>query len=377
MNLQIISDKEVWDNFVLAHGPLSGGFLHSWAWGEGLKTRGKRIYRMGIFDDSVTPPHPFIPRPLGTKVVRGGSLIAIALLIENRLPLGLKYLYIPRGPITVGGETAYIQVLGAVANFSKKEGAMFLRFEPAELAKDFTTAPPGALPARHLQPENTLLLDLEKTEEELRAAMHEKTRYNIGLAERKGIVVKESDAENLPDFMRLLDETIRRDKIKMYGRGYFESILKSIDKNFNAKIWTAYYYPPLPACNPSERGMQGRGGVGVPVAAAFNIYFGGTATYLFGASSDEYRNLMAPHLLQWKMILDAKTRGYKYYDFWGINPRDEKSPNYYPRWEGFSRFKRGFVEKEGTSVELLYADCLELPISRFWYKLFKVIKKLI
>ncbi|MEK7211935.1 MAG: peptidoglycan bridge formation glycyltransferase FemA/FemB family protein, partial [Patescibacteria group bacterium] len=223
------------------------------------------------------------------------------------------------------------------------------------------------------------------TEDELKAAMHEKTRYNIGLAERKGVMIRCFDYDDetpsrspsergrqldgLDDFMRLLDETVRRDKIKTYGRGYFESILNSADDNFNAKIWLAHCSPPLT--------KGGSGGVDQPIAAAFNVYFDQTATYLFGASSDEHRNLMAPHLLQWKMIADAKSRGYKYYDFWGINPKDEKSPNYYPKWEGFSRFKRGFAEKSGTSLELLYGPCLELPISKFWYKIFKLVKKII
>lgn len=361
MNTLIVDDQNLWNSFIKNHAPISGEFLHSWAWGDTIKNRGRKIYRLGLYDD---------------------GLVGIALLIENPAA-HKKYFYIPRGPI-LKDSSLFLEAIKVLANFAKKEGAIFLRFEPAILAKDFDKiysspfkgeagrgsilkkpplAPPlqggkNWFPARHLQPENTLLLDLSVPEEELKAAMHEKTRYNIGLAERKGVVVNEGGAEKLDDFMRLLDETAKRDKIKMYGRGYFESILKSTNDNFGAKLWIAYFENK-------------------PLAAAFNVYFNNTATYLFGASSDEHRNLMAPHLLQWKMILGAKARGYKYYDFWGINPRDEKSPNYYPRWEGFSRFKRGFVEKEGASLELLYAPCLELPISKFWYTLFKIIKKFI
>lgn len=335
MNSLLVEDKNLWESFIKTYAPLSGGFLHSWAWSESIKNRGRKIYRLGLYDN---------------------GLVGIALLVENPAA-HKKYFYIPRGPV-LKDDSMLPEAINLISDFAKKEGAIFLRFEPAILAKDFNAKITGANPAPHLQPENTLLLDLEKSEDELRSAMHEKTRYNIGLAERKGVIVKESSAETLDDFMRLLDETVTRDKIKMYGRAYFESILNSANDNFGAKLWIAYFNNK-------------------PLAAAFNIYFNNIATYLFGASSDEQRNLMAPHLLQWKMIQDAKMHGYKYYDFWGINPKDEKSPNYYPRWEGFSRFKRGFVEKPDTSLELLYAPCLELPISKFWYKVFKLAKKLI
>lgn len=335
MNPLIVDDQNLWNSFVKTYAPLSGGFLHSWAWGEAFKNRGRKIYRLGLYDN---------------------GLAGIALLIESPASFK-KYFYIPRGPV-LKDNSLLPEVVKLATDFAKKEGAIFLKFDPAVLAKDFDAKIIGANPSRHVQPDNTLLLDLEKSEDELRAAMHEKTRYNIGLAERKGVIIKKGGVENLDDFMSLLDETAKRDKIKMYNRAYFESILKSQNNNFSTEIWLALYEDK-------------------PIAAAFNAYFNQTATYLFGASSDEHRNLMAPHLLQWKMIQDAKARDYKYYDFWGINPIDSTSPNYYLRWEGFSRFKRGFVEKPGTSLELLYAPCLELPISKFWYKVFKLVKKLI
>ena len=279
MKIEIIDDQNLWDGFLLYHAPVSGGFLHSWGWGEFQKKQGKSIYRLGFFEDKLT---------------------GIAVLIENHLPFGLKYFYIPRGPIIASDDVSYAQILIELKNFASQNNAVFLRVEPAELKKEAPLCAPlsrGIQITRHLQPENTLILNLVKSEEELLGAMHEKTRYNIGLAKRKSVIVHTTGAEQLDDFVKLLNETTARDAIKMYGRNYFKNLLETHDRNLETKLWLANFE-------------------GKPIAAAINVYFGKTATYLFGASSDKYRNAMAPHLLQWMMIQDAKARGFNYYDFW-------------------------------------------------------------
>ena len=99
------------------------------------------------------------------------------------------------------------------------------------------------------------------------------------------------------------------------------------------------------------------------IAANLVNFYGDTATYLHGSSSSKNRQVMAPHLLQWEQIKEAKNRGMKYYDFWGF---DED------KWPGVSRFKKGFG---GEIVE--YAGAYDLIWNKLWYQLYNLAKKIL
>ena len=196
------------------------------------------------------------------------------------------------------------------------------------------------------------------------AAMHEKTRYNIRLALRRGVEIRPLPSilsptgrgkgeGGLDEFLKLLEETAKRDKFRAHPRAYYEKMTETLEtaqqlngsttERLFIQLWLARFE-------------------GKAIAGALVGYFGDTATYLHGASSHEYRHLMAPYALHWEIMRDARAIGFEKYDFWGI---DEK------KWPGVTRFKKGF----GGEV-VRYPGAFDLPISRFWYTLYRLGKQL-
>lgn len=242
-----------------------------------------------------------------------------ALIVKHGLPLGLNYLYCPRPSSGELLEDAY--------RIAQEEGAIFLKIDSAYELR----IPPNYKyrQAKSLQPQKTIFVDLRNSEGDLLYAMHEKTRYNIRLAERHGIEVNQKGT--LEEFWKLLAETAERDKFYTHERDYYGKLLAVRSKNFSNELFFVKYR-------------------GVLVAAAIINFFKPpqTATYLHGASSREYKEVMAPHLLHWRIIQEAKRRGFSLYDMWGI---DEK------RWPGLTRFKLGFggeIVEYPLSVDIVY-----------------------
>src|SRR6185503_9064521 len=132
---------------------------------------------------------------------------------------------------------------------------------------------------------------------ELLAAMHHKTRYNIRVAQKHGVEIRLNDT--LADAWTLFEETAKRDGFRLHERHYYESMVDRLRAGAcRAFIATAVY--------------NGR-----PIAVTGMIDYGGMRTYLHGASSNEERNVMAPYLLHWELMRDAKAKGLKGYDWWG------------------------------------------------------------
>ena len=203
---------------------------------------------------------------------------------------------------------------------------------------------------RSVQPQHTIAMDLSKTEEELLVQMHEKTRYNVRLAERRGVLVKQVPADSgIKTFWELLEETAERDGFSAHPRAHYEKLAEVFSESQDASSPHARLY----AAEYRD----------TPLAAALIMFHAGTATYLHGASSNEHRELMAPHLLHWHIMQDAKAAGYATYDFWGI---DDKNPY----WAGITRFKRGF----GGS-EFSYSDSYDIISSGMWYGAYRVARK--
>ncbi|HBV57985.1 MAG TPA: hypothetical protein DEB73_01845 [Candidatus Magasanikbacteria bacterium] len=320
MECRLVDDKEQWDKFVA--GQSRAQFLQSWEWGEFQKEFGRRVWRAGVFDEA--------------------EQIGAAQIIEHHLGLGMGYLYCPRGPV---GELH----LAEMAEFIKKGvinyGHVFFRFEPLschpERSEGFIVRVPS------IQPTNTLLLDLSKSEEQLLAEMHQKTRYNIRLAEKKELEFSDSKI-GFDVFWRLMKETARRDKIKLHTKKYYQLMLQIV----SCQILVANYQNKM-------------------LAGGIFIGFGDTFTYVHGASANEHRDLMAPYFMHWRAIQFAKQNGYQYYDFGGVNPDDEKDFDFRTSWAGITRFKRGF----GGEI-FSFAGAYELPFQPKMYKLFQQIKKI-
>ena len=317
-----LNDQEL-DNFISKQK--YSQFLQSSLWGNFQKELGNKIWQIGVEED---------------------SLETSALVIEKKLPFNLTYLYMPRGPIIsnqAGNKDKVMKLLlKGVRDISiktEKRQEVFFRFETLN---KFDLE--NVCLVKSVQPADTLLLDLNKTEDELLAEMHQKTRYNIRLAKKKGVKIEkiEDKAKAINIFSKLIKETSVRDKFTPHSDNYYQKILKALDKN--VCLWVAKYEDKI-------------------LVANIIVNFGDTVIYLHGASSNEHRNLMAPHLLQWEQIKWAKENGFQIYDFWGISETD-------PRWAGFTRFKKGFGGHEknlpGTS---------DLVYNQRAYKIYNFIKK--
>jgi peptidoglycan pentaglycine glycine transferase (the first glycine) len=323
VNMEIIEikDKNQLDDFLAEQK--HSQFLQAWLWGEFQEKVAGKVFRLGVEE--------------------GGNLVAVATIVKKFLPMGKNYFYCPRGPILdfrfqiSDFRLAIESLFYEIKELARKEGAMFLRFEPEVECKLENWEIEKTL---DVQPSKTLILDLKKGEEELLAGMHQKTRYNIRLAEKKKIKVVESGVEGFDKFWELMGQTSDRDNFRLHGIDYYKEMLKP-DRNF-IKIFFSRHK--------SE-----------PISTGIFSFFGDTATYMHGASSDASRNLMAPYALQWEVIKLAKKMGYKYYDFFGI---DEK------KWPGVTRFKKGFAGKE-----INYPGTFDLAFDPGWYSVYKMVRK--
>jgi len=261
------------------------------------------------------------------------------LFIKNSLPFGKSYLYCPNGPDKVGD--GFIRKAKELA---KKENAIFIRIEPLEIKK---TTNQKLKKSKSVQPPSTLMLDLTKSKEQLLTEMKPKTRYNIRLAEKKGVKIEVStDPEKIEIFHKILSETTSRDQFRGHSKDYYKKMLKFFGEKGITKLYLAKYD-------------------GEYIAANIMCFFGNTADYLHGASSNKHREVMAPHLLQWQAITDAKKDSFKYYDFWGIAPDD--SPKH--KWAGVTRFKKGFG---GEQID--YPGTFDVVISKWWYLIYKIMR---
>jgi len=286
-------------------------------------------------------------KSLGRKTWRINSI----LVVQHDLPFGFNYLYCPR-PVDV-----HDIFLAATEEVAKKERSIFLKIDPIrELRiKNYELS---IKKSDSIQPQKTVVLDLTKFEDELLAAMHEKTRYNIRLAERHNVRIKSYElgitGKHFGAFWNLLHTTAQRDGFSTHEREYYEKLLQGRSEQFSNELFFAEY--------------QGK-----PLAAAVVNFYKlsyetgshkiRVATYLHGASSREYREVMAPHLLHWRIIQEAKRHGFQKYDFWGI---DDK------KWPGLTRFKKGFggdVVEYPSTVDIIYHPIL--------YRMYRIAKNVV
>ena len=274
---------------------------------------------------------------LGRKIWR----VEGRLIIRHDLPGGFNYLYAPHLAELTGS------FLREVADVARKEKSIFLKIDPVKnlqpLAVNFQFRK-----SQNLQPQKTVIADLTKSEEELLGGMHPKTRYNIRLAERKGVYVFKCDRARIKSFVdafwELLSATSRRDAFYSHSERHYQKLIGISGDQFINNLFFAEY----------------RGEV---LAAALVNYYGKRATYLHGASSEIHKNVMAPHLLHWRIMQDAKSSGFEVYDFWGI---DEK------KWLGVTRFKMGFG---GEVVE--HPQAVDVIFRPAWYRIYKAVQRVL
>lgn len=224
-----------------------------------------------------------------------------------------------------------------------------------------------------IQPPDTSLVDLTATEGEILARMHQKWRYNIRLAEKKGVVVKRylgnslNLSEKIDRFYELTKETNARDGNSSHAKDYYLDLIKASSEKVEAKADV-----PVVSLYIAEH-------EGGEIAAIMTLFSKDEAIYLYGASSNNKRNLMPNHLLQWTAIKDAKAYGSKCYDLYGMPPDGE---NEHHPMHGLYMFKANFggriIHRIGSwDVPLnrlykLYSFAESLRA--WWFK--KVVKKL-
>lgn len=294
--------------------------LQSWAWGHFKSRWGWEAMPM-------------------TLAVAGNRWepLAAAMVLKRRLPrTPFCVLYVPKGPAFDYQDVELRRrVFKELEKTAHRERAIFLKIDPEVIRSwgldDPRVSPLGAAVMRDLvsrswipsdeqiQFRNTVELPLEGTEEQLLAAMKQKTRYNIRLAERKGVVVRAGAPADFPAIVEMYQTTAARDGFTARPSAYY------LDG------WTTLYDAGL--AQPLIAEVDGR-----PVAAVVLVRFGDRVTYMYGASSNEARERMPNHLLQWEAIRWARAQGCKVYDFWGAPDEFNEGDRMWGVW----RFKAGF-----------------------------------
>lgn len=303
------------------------------------------------------------------------------LVLEKRIgPLG-SMLY---SPLIGSDQLSKVQsqeFINKIKNIAAETGSFFYKiefdlesskFDAKEITKNWSLASGKLVKSfEEMQPEHSLLLDISKSEEQLLTEMKQKGRYNIKVAEKHNIKVK---ACKVSEFFQLYSTMAKRQKITFRGEGYFQKLVDTLDKKGYVKVFGAYAEIKQPEAENdakefgvvSDTNSSPKTGE-VLLASAIAIFYQDQAIYLFGGSSNELRNYMAPYKLQWEMIKEAKKRGCKTYDFFGISPDD--SPKH--AWAGVTKFKKQFG---GFEREIL--GSYDLVFSPGKYSLFKMAEKI-
>ncbi len=274
-----------------------------------------------------------------------GKFTAVALVIRREVPLGQCWLYVPRGPV-IKSQVPSVEnkMQRRLEELAREQRAVFMRAEPAAVPRV------GWQKADHdVQPAHTLVVDLDKEEEELLAEMHSKTRYNIRLAERHGVRARFSaDEKDLETFLKLAQDVAVRSPFRYHGPEHYRAMLKVLAPAGMLTLAVAEYG-------------------GQPLVVHILVEFGDTVTYVHGASGAGARNVMAPHLLMWESIKRARQRGAKHFDFFGISPPGARVDH---PWAGITRFKEGFGGRREN-----YAGAYDLVLRPGMYAAFNLARR--
>jgi peptidoglycan pentaglycine glycine transferase (the first glycine) len=268
---------------------------------------------------------------------RDGQLVAGAQLLFRSVALGiLKVAYMPHGPLVDWQDEEQVAVLfNQIDQAMYQRGASLLKMEPFIWQDRPESGQWHEICRRYdlltetdsIQPPRTVTIDLRPSEEEILMAMKQKTRYNIRLAERKGVTVRQGTAEDLPIFNRLIRMTAQRDSFGVHQSDYYRAAYELFAPD-NAALLLAEFE-------------------GQPLAGVMVFACGPKAAYLYGASSNEERQRMPTYAVQWAAMQWAKARGCTSYDMWGVPDATEAEleNNFLERQDGLwsvYRFKRGF-----------------------------------
>jgi len=318
MKIEEIKNKDIWENFLAECGEKT--FLQSWNWGEFNVARGDKIWRLGIYENN--------------------TLISVALVIRVRAKRG-SFLIVPHAPVlrsSAGGQKFEIlnALVGRLKTIATQEKVSFIRVSSIWERNKENIAVFEKLSFRdapiHMHYELTWELDITPGEDELLANMRKTTRYLVRQAQKNSdIKISQSkDAGDMERFQELYQETVDRHHFVAFPPDYLRNEFSAFSRDDQISIFLGTYRGEL-------------------VASVIAIFWQGIAFYHHGASSTKYPKAPVSYLLQWEVIKEAKRRGCKLYNLWGIAPNED------PRhpWAGLTLFKTGFggIKKEYVKTQ--------------------------
>jgi len=314
MDIKEITNKDEWENFL--QDCTEKTFLHSWNWGEFNQSMGDKIWRFGAYN---------------------GTLDGVVLVLKITAKRG-TFLFIPHGPVVREGideknkEEILRLVLLLLQGIIKEENVSFVRVAPIwERTLDNINIFEGSAfrPAPiHMHPEVTWELDITPPEDQILANMRKTTRYLIRQAEKNPDIeiIKSKNIEDLKYFWPVYKKTAKRHKFVVFSEQYLETEFNIFAKDNQIELFLGKYKGEI-------------------VSVALFVFWQGSCVYHHSGSLSKYNKIPVSYLLQWEAIKEAKNRGCKTYNFWGIAP-DIKGPedaqkSHHP-WAGLSLFKMGF-----------------------------------
>jgi len=317
MKIKLINKKETWESFVLSQRP--NVFLQSWNWGEFHRMLGKKIFRIGLF--------------------KKDKLVGVALTIKEKAKRG-DYFAIPGGPILLKWKQSHLSFLfDELKKIGRQEKVIFIRIRPnIENTNEnhqlfrrlgFIVAP------MHLHAETTLQIDLRQSDEQILTQMRKNTRYYIRRAEKEGVRTEVSqDIKDINLLYQLQMETQKRHGFVPFSQEFFEKHFRAFLKDNQIVLIKSVWQEKI-------------------LAIGMFVFYGDTAVYHYSGSSLKHSKIPASYAMLWTAIREAKKRGCKIFDLWGISPND----NTRHRFAGVTLFKKGFG---GKRVDYLCARDLAL-----------------
>lgn len=327
-----------------------------------------------------------------THIVKQDNFCAY--IIEHKLSIVGKYFYVPRGPLVchpersddalassevegsrfLGGDSSTSPITASLGmtellRLAKEKNAGWIRVEPRDgkmldMLIDSIEIDGNKLKLvkapYDVQPKEVFVVDISKPEEQLLAEMKSKTRYNIGVARKRDVSLRitntyeSTNSQDIKEFLKLTKEMARRQGIVPHPDAYYEKMFETFPEDM-LKLYIAEYNGNI-------------------IAANLMLFYGNTATYLHGASSDADRNVMAPFLLHWQAILDAKEKRCKFYDFGGVKTLNSEQGkiNNKNQWEGITKFKMGFSI---TAEPVVFPGTYDIIVNPRQYALYKGLQK--
>lgn len=326
------SEKKDYNRFVA--GQETGSFLQSWEWGEWQVKLGHAVKRFSITDQD-------------------GRHVGVAQFLKMSLVGKYYYWYAPYGPV-LSPEFRKDNIQALVQELQKQfPDTLFVRIEPMKPFENLSTF---ANKTTNIQPAITMVVDVRKSDEQLLAGMHSKTRYNIKVAERHGVeiqkelVVTPGYGLYVQEAVNLIVQTQTRQGYRGHSKEYYYNLIDFFaihNGNSDLKI---HIYKAL--CKKQL------------LASGLMIDFGATRMYLYGGSSDEHRNVMAPYLLHYQAMRDARELGLTMYDLGGSEVASGGE-------RGFTRFKQGFGGRVVT-----YAGAYDIVHQQLWYTIYTLARSL-